>query len=61
MPSKRTYKLAIEVMQKEIQRIAFDANLYDLGFADFPSAENRSKRRRELLKAIEEITLELMR
>lgn len=45
----------IQALNREIHRIAFDANLYDAGLADNPTCANRARRRRELLEAINEI------
>jgi hypothetical protein len=50
-----TSKLAIEALRKQIQKIAFDANLFNKGLADYPYAKNCSEKRKELLKAIEEL------
>jgi len=46
---------AIEAIKRQIKTIAFDANLYDHGLADYPHAKNCSKKRKKLLKAIEEL------
>jgi len=51
-----TTRLAIEAIQKQIQRIAFDSNLFDRGLANYPYAENCSTKRKDLLAAIAELT-----
>jgi len=55
---KTNYKLSIWALRKEIQKIAFDANLWDRGVAVYPYAEICSKRRKELLKEIERLEKE---
>ena len=50
-----TNKLAIEALRKQIQRIAFDANLWDRGIADYPHAEHCSQKRKQLQAAIAEL------
>lgn len=47
-----TNKIAIEAIRKQIQKIAFDANLFDLGMSDNPYAERCSKQKKQLLAAI---------
>ena len=49
--SKAT-RLAVEALQKERQRIAFDANLFDLRLACTPHAKRCSERRKEIDVAI---------
>lgn len=45
--------LAVECLEKEIQRVSFDANLCDiLGETFNPSAVNASERRKKLREAI---------
>lgn len=44
--------IAIEAIRRQIQDIAFDANLFDWGFADYPYAEKCSKKRKQLLDEI---------
>ena len=51
----KSNKAAIEAIRKQIQRIAFDANLFDLGIADYHHAAQCSKRRKVLLSAIAEL------
>ena len=48
-------KIAIIAIRKQIQKIAVDANLFDLGLADYPYAEQCSLKRKELQTAIEVI------
>jgi hypothetical protein len=60
MPAKRksdkAVRLAILSLRGERQMLAFDANLYDLGVADYPQARSASKRRKEIDAAIAELT-----
>ena len=42
-------------IRKQIQKIAVDANLFDLSLADYPYAEQCSLKRKELQAAIEVI------
>ena len=45
----KSNKLAIEAIRKQIQVIAFDANLFDLGIiTDNPYQQRCSKKRKEL-------------
>ena len=43
---------AVKALRAQIQRIAFDANIYDLGIGDYPYAEKCSKKRKALLAEI---------
>lgn len=55
-------KLAIEAIRKQIQRIAFDANIYDRGLGDYPYAQKCSKKRKELeaqIQALQGETVDL--
>lgn len=52
---KSTKKLAVEALRKRIQKIAFDANMYDIYHAAYPHAENSSKLRKKLLQAIDDL------
>ena len=54
----KTKRLAIEAMKKQVQRIAFDANLFDRGLIDHPHYEQASKKRKELLAAIKQLESE---
>jgi hypothetical protein len=60
MPAKqksdKAIRLAVQAMRAERQRLAFDANLYDLGIADYPPAKKASERRKEINAAIAELT-----
>lgn len=59
MPGKtsdKSTRLAIEALQKERQRIAFDANLFDLRLACTPYAKRCSERRKEVDAAIADLT-----
>lgn len=59
MPGKisdKATRLAIEALQKERQRIAFDANLFDLRLACTPHAKHCSERRKEIAAAIVDLT-----
>jgi len=44
--------LLMEAIRKQIQRIAFDANLYDRGWADYPHAQKSSEKRKKLLRLL---------
>ena len=48
----KTTKLAIDGLVREKQRIAFDANLFDLRLACTPHAKRASERRKEIQAAI---------
>ena len=48
-------KLAIDALRKQIQKIAFDANMYDIYHVTNPHAENCFKLRKKLLEAIAEL------
>lgn len=47
--------LAIAAIRAQIQRIAFDANIWDLGIGDYPYAEKCSKKRKLLLAEIDRL------
>jgi len=51
----KTNQAAIEALRRQIQPIAFDANIYDRGIGDYPHAENCSNKRKALLAAIVEL------
>jgi hypothetical protein len=55
MQSSKTTRLAIEALKKERQRIAIDANLFDLRLACTPHAKRCSERRKEIDVAIAEL------
>lgn len=50
---KRIIKIAIHCIKREIRRICVDANLHDLYKADFPYAVKCSRKKKELLEAIQ--------
>lgn len=52
MNRARATALAIECIEREIKRLAVDANLHDLMHADYPAAVKASARRTELRAAI---------
>ena len=52
----KAVRLAVEALQKERQRIAFDANLFDLRLACTPHAKRCSERRKEIDAAIADLT-----
>lgn len=53
MNQKKAIRLAVEVLRKEIQRLAVDANLHDQYGLDSVHAVNASKKRKELLEAVQ--------
>lgn len=53
--SDKAIRLAVQALRAERQRLAFDANLYDLGIADYPAAKRSSERRKEINAAIGEL------
>ena len=48
-------KLAIEAIRKQIQKIAFDANMYEIYHVTNAHAENCFKLRKKLLQAIADL------
>lgn len=48
-------KLAIDAIRKQIQKIAFDANMYEIYHIDNPYAENCYKLREKLRQAIKDL------
>ena len=46
---------AITAIRAQIQRIAFDANIWDKGIGDYPYAEKCSKKRKLLLAEIDRL------
>lgn len=54
--SPSTRRLSIQALLKEIQGIAVDANLFDLGMAEYPYAEKCSRKKKDLLRAIAELS-----
>ncbi len=53
MKHERAIHVAIAAIEHEIKSLAFDANMHDLLKADYPHTIKASKRRAELLAAIE--------
>ena len=49
---KRGESPAVKALRAQIQRIAFDANIWDRGIGDYPYAEQCSKKRKALLAEI---------
>jgi hypothetical protein len=54
--SDKAIRLAVQALRAQHQKLAFDANLYDLGIADYPHAKKASERRKEIDAAIAELT-----
>jgi hypothetical protein len=48
-------RMAIDAIRKQIQRIAFDANVFDRGIGDYPYAQKCSEKRKKLLAEIEKL------
>jgi hypothetical protein len=57
--SRKSIKLSIEALKKQAQPLAVDANLYEIGKCDNPTAENAYKARREIYTAIAELQKEI--
>jgi hypothetical protein len=58
MKPQRALQLAKALLEKEIQRLAFDANMHEKFKADYPHAVNSFKKRQEYqeaLKVLEEM------
>ena len=53
MTYQQAIKLATEALEKEIERLAVDANLHEKLGADYPHAIRAAKRRKKLRVAIE--------
>lgn len=53
MTHAQARKIAIEAIRQQIKSITIDANMHDRLGATYPHAINASKRRRELLEAID--------
>lgn len=53
MKKKQAYRIAIQAMQAEIKKYAFDANLYRMGIAQYPHAVNAARKYVDLLQAIQ--------
>jgi uncharacterized protein YqgQ len=52
---KKARKLVIELLNAELKRIAFDANLFDRGLADYAKARWASERRQQVKAALEQV------
>lgn len=48
---KPPVKILLEVVDKELKRLAFDANLYDRGLANYPHSKTNSEKRKKLKEA----------
>jgi len=57
MTYQHATKLALECVDKELHSLAVHANLADWYEADYPAAISASKRRKELKRAIEVLTI----
>lgn len=57
MNQSKAIKLAIQCIDREIQRIAVQANLHDIHGMEWTSAKGASKRRAELQEAKEALLL----
>lgn len=53
MTRRRAITLALECIQREIKKLAADANFHDVYHADSPYAIKASARRRELREAVQ--------
>lgn len=53
MKESQAIRLAIEALEKEVQRLAVDANLRDLYDLRSPHAISASRKRKQLLAALE--------
>lgn len=53
MTHAQARKIAIESIRAQIKALAVDANMHDRLGATYPHAINASKRRRELMEAID--------
>lgn len=55
MNQSQAIKLAIGCIEREIKRLAANANLHDMYGANMPSCVDASKRRKELREVIDEL------
>jgi len=53
MDEKKALRLAVEALKEKAQRLAVDANLHDLYRLDAAHAVNASRKRKEVLEAVE--------
>jgi Mrp family chromosome partitioning ATPase len=51
----RAIRIAVAAMRRELQVIAFDANMHEHYGARYPQAEAAARRRQDLLAAIEQL------
>ena len=56
MTATRAIRLAIKVLEREIQRLAQNANLHDVYHLEDRATVNASRQRRDLQEAIETLT-----
>jgi hypothetical protein len=56
---KQAIKLAIEAIEKEMQKLAFDAAMFDLKLASYGFSQKASKKRKRLKRAIELFSAEI--
>lgn len=52
-------KAQVEAILFKLKQCVFDANLYDLGWADYPHAENSAKFRKKYVKLLESMGVEV--
>lgn len=53
--SPKSKRIVVELLKKEIQRLAVDANLYDLHRLELPSTKSKSDRRKALKAVLDEL------
>lgn len=54
--NNKSIRLAVQALRNERQKLAFDANLFDLRLACYPKAKAASERRKEINAAIARLT-----
>jgi|GEM_PF-3271088 len=54
--SDKAVRMAVQSLRDERQKLAFDANLFDLRLACYPKAKSASERRKQIDAAIAELT-----
>jgi hypothetical protein len=54
--SDKAIRLAVQALRNERQKLAYDANLFDLRLACYPQAKAASERRKEIDAAIAELS-----
>jgi hypothetical protein len=52
----KVIRMAVQALRDERQKLAFDANLFDLRLACYPKAKAASERRKQINAAIAELT-----